>query len=153
MPPEAAFKISIPIGDLAGRENWSRALSTARLSGHRNFTEQNRTPDAILRPLKSATKVTACAELKILLPHSTLRPDRRQRLSRCRAAYGSRQTPSSKARKPRASLYSSILCYTCNSRASSLSEPAMGRKSGYCRPRALSLQLILWLAAIGMFNI
>ena len=64
-PPEAAFKISIPYGDLAGRENWSIAFTAARLSGHRNFTEQNRTPDAILRPLKAATKVTACLRIKI----------------------------------------------------------------------------------------
>ena len=56
MPPELAFKISIPIGDLAGRENWSTALSTARLSGHRNFTEQICMPNANLRQAKAVHK-------------------------------------------------------------------------------------------------
>ena len=60
--PELAFKISIPIGDLAGRENWSTALIIARLSGHRNFTEQNRTPDAILRQAKAPPKSKCLTE-------------------------------------------------------------------------------------------
>jgi len=64
-PPEAAFKISIPYGDIAGRENWSTALSTARLSGHRNFIEQIYMPNVNLRPRKAAIKVNAFTRRKI----------------------------------------------------------------------------------------
>jgi len=45
-----------------GRENWSRALTTARLSGHRNFTEQNRMPNAILRQAKAPPKSKCLTE-------------------------------------------------------------------------------------------
>ncbi len=89
MPPELAFKISIPYGDLAGRENWSTALSIARLSDHRNFTEQIGMPNANLRQAKAATKVTACLHQKIYVLKLTTSRPKIFSMSRTRPSCGS----------------------------------------------------------------